>query len=69
MPVKIIIYEDSDHLRSSLCSLFQYNNEMEVLLAKQNPANILEDLDEHHPDVILMDIDMPLMNGIEAVSL
>ncbi|MBK7800833.1 MAG: response regulator transcription factor [Saprospiraceae bacterium] len=69
MSVRIIIYEDSDHLRSSLCSLFQWNTEMEVMLAKPNPSEVLKDIDEYRPDVILMDIDMPVMNGIEAVTL
>ena len=69
MSVRIIIYEDSDHLRSSLCSLFQWNNEMEVMLAKPNPSEVLKDIDEYRPDVILMDIDMPVINGIEAVTL
>jgi len=69
MSVRIIIYEDSDHLRSSLCSLFQWNNEMNVLLASSNPSEILKDVEELKPDVILMDIDMPVMNGIEAVTL
>jgi DNA-binding NarL/FixJ family response regulator len=69
MSVRIVIYEDSDHLRSSLCSLFQWNTEMEVMLAKPNPSEVLKDIDEYRPDVILMDIDMPVINGIEAVSL
>jgi DNA-binding NarL/FixJ family response regulator len=69
MSVRIVIYEDSDHLRSSLCSLFQWNKEMEVMLAKPNPSEVLKDIDEYRPDVILMDIDMPVINGIEAVSL
>ena len=69
MSVRIIIYEDSDHLRSSLCSLFQWNKEMEVMLAKPNPSEVLKDIDEYRPDVILMDIDMPVNNGIEAVTL
>lgn len=69
MSVRIVIYEDSDHLRSSLCSLFQWNKEMEVILAKPNPSEVLKDIDEYRPDVILMDIDMPVINGIEAVTL
>jgi DNA-binding NarL/FixJ family response regulator len=69
MSVRIVIYEDSDHLISSLCSLFQWNKEMEVMLAKPNPSEVLKDIDEYRPDVILMDIDMPVINGIEAVTL
>lgn len=69
MSVRIIIYEDSDHLRSSLCSLFHWNNEMEVMLAKPNPSEVLKDIEDFRPDVILMDIDMPVMNGIQAVTL
>lgn len=69
MPIRIIIYEDNDHLRSSLCSLFMWNQDFEVLSAKANPSEVLNDIQEFNPDVILMDIDMPIMNGIEALGI
>ncbi|MGB4959722.1 MAG: response regulator transcription factor [Saprospiraceae bacterium] len=69
MPVKILIYEDNDHLRNSLCSLFQWNTEYQVLTAKSNPSDVLNDIAEYNPDVILMDIEMPVTNGIQAVEL
>ncbi len=69
MPIRIFIYEDNEHLRNSLSALFQWNNDYQLVLAKQNPATILEDLKSESPDVILMDIDMPLMDGVSAVKL
>ncbi|MBK8485975.1 MAG: response regulator transcription factor [Saprospiraceae bacterium] len=69
MLIRIIIYEDNDHLRSSLCSLFMWNQDFEVLSAKANPSEVLNDIQEFNPDVILMDIDMPIMNGIEALGI
>ncbi|MFZ1256802.1 MAG: response regulator transcription factor [Saprospiraceae bacterium] len=69
MPIRIIIYEDNDHLRSSLCSLFMWNQDFEVLSAKANPSEVLNDIQEFNPDVILMDIDMTIMNGIEALGI
>lgn len=63
----LIIYEDNDSLRESLVNLLSLSGEYEVLAAypdcKESPGQIAA----FQPDVILMDIDLPGMNGIEAV--
>lgn len=69
MEIKIVIYEDNDHLRNSMLALFEWNPDHRVVLAKSNPASILLDLQENSPDVILMDIDMPEMDGITALKI
>lgn len=48
-------------------ALFEWNEHYKILLAKPNPLDIMEDLKELIPDVILMDIDMPEMDGISAL--
>lgn len=65
--VRILIYEDNESLRRSLHSFLQMNREFEVLHAFESPVNILSDLEVMKPDLILMDIDMPGMDGITAV--
>ncbi len=67
--IKIALYEDNVTLRSSLSHLLQSSEEFEFLGAHENPVNILKNCSEAKPHVILMDIDMPEMNGIEAASL
>ncbi len=68
MEINVYIYEDNDHLRNSMLALFEWNPNYKILLAKSNPSTILSDLQNKLPDVILMDIDMPEMDGITAVQ-
>lgn len=69
MPLHILIYEDNVHLGDSLRTLFDWNEEYKVLAVQSNPGSILTDLAALKPDVILMDIDMPVMTGVEALKL
>lgn len=69
MEIKVMIYEDNDHLRNSMLSLFEWNADHKVILAKSNPASILSDVQQNLPDIILMDIDMPEMDGITALKI
>jgi two-component system, NarL family, response regulator DegU len=43
-----------------------YENEVDVVLQANNGKHLLEQLKFHQPSIILMDISMPLMDGIEA---
>ena len=69
MPLNILIYEDNIHLGASLHTLFDWNQEYKVLAVQTNPGSILTDLAILKPDIILMDIDMPVMTGVEALKL
>lgn len=68
MPVRIIIYEDSNTLRDSISSLLQLNNEYIVTGSFANCGAIEKNISELPADVILMDIDLPEISGIEAVK-
>lgn len=68
MPVTIIIYEDNDALRNSLEELFSFSDEYIVTAAFADCNEVVKEIQSGAPDVILMDIDMPGMTGIEAVK-
>jgi len=67
----IAIVDDKKILRSTLAQKLAANSEIEVLFTAENGKDFLEQMMLAHrkvsPDVVLMDIDMPVMNGIEAV--
>lgn len=64
---KILLFEDNTALRTSLVELLQLNDEFAVVGAFDACTDVESQLQQHQPDVILMDIDLPGMTGIEAV--
>ena len=65
----VALYEDNNALRDSLSKLIQAFPDFTLAGAYPNATKIIENTKKDLPDVILMDIDMPERNGIEAVQL
>jgi DNA-binding NarL/FixJ family response regulator len=68
MTTLALIYEDNDVLRESVRNMLMLSDNIIVSGDFKNPVNIEHDIKEFHPNLILMDIDMPGMSGIEAVK-
>ena len=66
---KILIYEDNSQLREVLSILINSDPKYLVQAAYGHCANALEDIKKHAPDLVLMDIDMPFINGISGLKL
>ena len=64
----IIIVDDNSTFRQSLILLITVENMAEVIGKASNGIEFLEILSYKKPDLVLMDIDMPEMNGIEATQ-
>jgi DNA-binding NarL/FixJ family response regulator len=69
MAIKISIYEDNIALLESLSFLIRGTAGFELCAASPSAVNILAECRVNCPNIILMDIDMPLMTGIEATRL
>lgn len=69
MNTGVVIYEDNQGLRESLEQLIEHSRDLLLLGSFEKAVNILADTEGCKPDVILMDIDMPGITGIEAVRL
>ena len=66
---RIAIYEDNNALRESLKMIIDFTPGYSCVGAYPNGNNLLEDISSTKPEVILMDIDMPGISGIQAVEL
>ncbi|WP_194976887.1 response regulator [Aquiflexum lacus] len=67
MPVKILIFEDNNNLREGLCQLLMLREEFQIVGNFGEARQAKEIVMNCRPDVVLMDIDMPGINGVEAV--
>lgn len=69
MAISILIYEDNDLLRENMGRMLTARNEFEVKGMFDNVANVMGQIKNFRPDIILMDIDMPGLTGIDAVHM
>ena len=67
--LRVQVYEDNDELRSMLSMLLNHSVGFELFGAFSNCADVINNLSNCHPDIILCDIDMPEVDGIQGVRL
>jgi DNA-binding NarL/FixJ family response regulator len=66
--IKIILADDHRLIREGFKALLKKSTEFEVVGEAENGNQLLKLIDEITPDVLLVDISMPEMNGIEAIN-
>ncbi len=67
-PIRILLVEDQKLMRVGLKSLFEGQNELEVISEAQTGKEAIEKFRLVHPDIVLMDIGLPDISGIEATK-
>ena len=66
--IRVAIYEDDRRFWDALKTLLNLPGETEVVHLAENCLNIITDIKIKSPDVVIMDINLPGKNGIQAVS-
>ncbi len=67
--INVTIFEDNDSLREGLFQLVNGSGGFKCVGAYPDCDQLIRRIKNHTPDVVLMDIEMPGMNGIEAVKI
>jgi len=66
--ISIVIAEDQRLLLGALASLLDLEEDMQVVGRAGNGEEALQLARQHHPDVVIMDIEMPVRSGLEAAE-
>jgi len=67
--LRILVVDDNETVRRSLCSFLKSVADIEVICEASDGVEALSLARQHRPDLILMDITMPTMNGFEATRI
>jgi DNA-binding NarL/FixJ family response regulator len=66
MAKTVLIVDDNALIRQTLCEIFRRESDFQVCGEAENGKEAIEKAWELHPDLIVLDLSMPVMNGLEA---
>jgi two-component system chemotaxis response regulator CheB len=66
--IKVLVVDDSAFMRSAISRMLEKDSEIKVIGTAKNGREALEKVEELKPDVVTLDIEMPVMNGLEALK-
>ncbi len=66
--LRVTIFDDNKNIRDSISLLLEAVSGFSVVKSYAHVLDSVDDVGESNPDVVLMDIEMPGMTGIEAVE-
>jgi DNA-binding NarL/FixJ family response regulator len=69
MPKTILLVDDNAYIRQALCKVFTLEGDFDICGEAENGREAIEKAEELQPDLIVMDLSMPVMNGIDAARI
>ncbi|MBI5581714.1 MAG: response regulator transcription factor [Deltaproteobacteria bacterium] len=65
-PIRIVVVDDSPLYRGVICGMLEKQPNLQVVAEAGDGRYAIQAVQKHRPDVVLMDITMPILDGIEA---
>jgi len=64
---RVVVVDDEELFRSGLAELVSAADDLEVVAQARDGRDGIAKVQAHHPDVVLLDVQMPVMDGLEAL--
>jgi len=68
MSIRVLVADDHAIVREGLCMMLENQPDMDVVGRAANGREAIQLVDKYEPDVVVIDISMPELNGIEAIQ-
>jgi len=67
--LRLMIVDDNPHARKALTAFISTQNQLSVISEASNGEEALENIKRRPPNIILMDVHMPIMDGLQATQI
>ena len=67
-PIRILTVDDHPMLREGIAAVIEGQAGMELVAEAGNGSEAIEQFRKYLPDIVLMDLQMPVMNGVDAIT-
>ena len=68
LPRTVLVADDNPAIRKALCRVFEVEEDYEICAEAKDGEEAIALAKKHRPDLIILDLEMPVMNGIDAAA-
>jgi DNA-binding NarL/FixJ family response regulator len=65
-PLRIVVVDDNPLYRRAVCNILDKQPNMQVVAQAEDGLEAIQAVEKHRPDAVLMDVSMPVLNGVDA---
>lgn len=68
-PIRVLIADDHPMVADGICAILESYDDIDVVATLSNGQEVIDQIDDLRPDVILMDLNMPQLGGLSATEI